>query len=238
VVGIGPGGPQDRTRAAEEALAASGVIVGYTRYLDLVADLTRGKELISSGMTKEVDRCRAALERALQGETVALISSGDPGVYGMAGLALELAAQEGLDVPMEIIPGVSAAFAAAAKMGAPLTLDFACISLSDLLVPWEMIKRRLDGVAAADLVTVIFNPKSRKRSWQIEEAAEVFRACRSGETPVGIGTAVGTPDEEIVLSDLNDFLSYEINMRSIVIVGNSTSTVINGRFVTPRGYRL
>lgn len=238
MVGIGPGGPQDRTRAAEEALAASGVIVGYTRYLELVADVTRGKELISSGMTKEVDRCRAALARAREGETVALISSGDPGVYGMAGLALEIAAQEGLDVPIEIVPGVSAALAAAAKMGAPLTLDFACISLSDLLVPWEMIKRRLDGVAAADLVTVIFNPKSKKRSWQIEEAAGVFRACRGGATPVGIGTAVGTPEEEIVLSDLKNFLSYEINMRSIVIIGNSTSTIINGRFVTPRGYPL
>ena len=238
MVGIGPGRAQDRTRAAEEALAASSVIVGYTRYLELLEDITRGKELISSGMTREVDRCRAALDRALQGETVALVSSGDAGVYGMAGLALELASKENLDVPIEIVAGVSAAFAAAAKMGAPLALDFACISLSDLLVPWEMIKRRLEGVAAADLVTVLFNPKSKKRSWQIEEAAEIFRSCRSRETPVGIGTAVGTPDEVIVLSDLEDFLSQEINMRSIVIIGNSSSTIMNGRFVTPRGYEL
>ncbi len=221
---------------AELALSECTVVVGYKRYLELIHDLTPGKELISSGMTKEVERCRAALERARQGETVALVSSGDAGVYGMAGLALELVEHEYVDVPVEIVPGLSSAFAAAAKMGAPLMLDFACISLSDLLVPWEMIRKRLEAVAAADLVTVIYNPKSKKRTHQLEEAAAIFRTHRSGATPVGIGTAVGTQDEEIILSDLDHFLDAEISMRSIVIVGNSSSRIINSRFVTPRGY--
>ena len=135
MVGIGPGEPLDRTRRAEEAIAQSNVVVGYRRYLELIADLTAGKELIASGMTQEVERCRQALVRAQQGEIVALISSGDPGIYGMAGLAIELAAAEGFKIPLEIIPGVTSANAAAGKLGAPLMLDYAAISLSDLLVP-------------------------------------------------------------------------------------------------------
>ena len=238
MVGIGPGGPMDRTRAAEEAIAASSVVVGYTRYLNLIGDLTTGKELVSSGMTKEIDRCRAALEKAAKGQTVSLISSGDAGVYGMAGLAIELAKEEQWDVDIEIVPGVSSALAAAAKMGAPLMLDFACISLSDLLVPWDTIKRRIEAVAAADLVTVIYNPKSKKRTKQIEETARIFKKHRSGSTPVGIGTAVGTSDEQIVHSDLDHFLDCDINMRSVVIIGNSSSKIINGRFITPRGYKV
>ena len=228
----------DRTRAAEEAIAASSVVVGYTRYLNLIGDLTTGKELVSSGMTKEIDRCRAALEKAAKGQTVSLISSGDAGVYGMAGLAIELAKEEQWDVDFEIVPGVSSALAAAAKMGAPLMLDFACISLSDLLVPWDTIKRRIEAVAAADLVTVIYNPKSKKRTKQIEETARIFKKHRSGSTPVGIGTAVGTSDEQIVHSDLDHFLDCDINMRSVVIIGNSSSKIINGRFITPRGYKV
>jgi precorrin-3B C17-methyltransferase len=238
VVGIGPGGPKHRTQAAEEAITASSVVVGYTKYLSLIGDLTTGKELISSGMTKEIDRCRAALEKAAKGETVSLISSGDAGVYGMAGPAIELAEEEQWDVDIEIVPGVSSALAAAAKMGAPLMLDFACVSLSDLLVPWDTIKRRIEAVATADLVTVIYNPKSKKRTKQVEETAHIFKKHRPGSTPVGIGTAVGTDDEQITHSDLDHFLDCDINMRSIVIIGNSSSKIINGRFITPRGYKV
>jgi len=237
-VGIGPGGPLDRTRRAEQAIAESQVVVGYNRYLSLIADLTEGKELISSGMTKEQERCLAAIQRAEQGATVALISSGDAGIYGMAGLALELAGREGAAIPIEIVPGVTAAGAAAARLGAPLMLDFACISLSDLLVPWEMIRKRLEAVASADLVAVLYNPRSKKRSDQLEEAASVFGRYREGKTPVGIGTAVGTEDEEIILSDLDHFLDLNINMRSVVIIGNRTSKVVDGWFITPRGYRV
>lgn len=214
------------------------MVVGYRPYLELISDLTEGKELLSSGMRKETERCREALSRAAAGATVALVSSGDPGVYGMAGLALELAAADGIDVGIEIVPGISAAGAAAALLGAPLMLDYACISLSDLLVPWEGIRRRLEAVAAADLVVALYNPKSTKRVDQIAQAAAIFREHRPAATPVGICTAVGTGEERVELADLATFLDRGITMRSIVIVGNSTTRVIRGRMVTPRGYRV
>ena len=214
------------------------MVVGYTRYLDLIPDLLAGKETISTGMTREVERVRAALRRAEAGNVVALVSSGDPGIYGMASLAIELSRAEGVSAPIEIVPGVSAASAAAARLGAPLALDFACISVSDLLVPWETIRMRLEAVAAADLVTALYNPRSERRVRHILEAAEIFRRYRAGGTPVGIGTAVGTPEERIVLSDLDRFLEEEIGMRSVVLIGNRASKVIDGWFVTPRGYKV
>lgn len=189
-------------------------------------------------MSREVVRCQAAIDRALQGEEVVLVSSGDPGVYGMAGLTIELAAETAPELAIEIVPGVSAANAAAGRLGAPLMLDYAVISLSDLLVPWEMIRRRLEAVAAADLVTALYNPRSKKRVQQLETAVAIFRQHRPECTPVGIGTAVGTPDEQIRLSDLGRLLSEEVNMRSIVIVGNSQTKISRQWLVTPRGYRL
>ncbi len=194
--------------------------------------------MLASGMTQEVERCRAGLQRAREGAVVAILSSGDAGVYGMAGLVLELAAAEGFRLPIEIVPGVSAAQAAAARLGAPLALDYACISLSDLLVPWETIRQRLEAVAAADLVVALYNPKSTKRVRQIEEAAEILRRYRTGETPVGVGTAVSSGEERVVLTTLDRFLGEEIGMRSVVIVGNRSSKSLNGWFVTPRGYAL
>ena len=238
MVGIGPGDPLDRTRRAEQAIEQSGVIVGYKRYLELIKDLTVGKELVSSGMTREKERCRAAIERAEQGAVVALVSSGDAGIYGMAGLALEMAKIERKTIPIEIVPGVTSATASAAKLGAPLMLDFACISLSDLLVPWEIIRKRLEAVAAADLVIALYNPRSKKRTAQLDEAAAIFRKYRKGSVPVGICTAVGTEDEQITLTNLDQFLEHEINMRSIVIVGNSSSKIVENLFVTPRGYEV
>jgi precorrin-3B C17-methyltransferase len=238
VVGIGPGGPLDRTRRAEQAIAQSSVIVGYARYLHLIADLVDGKELIASGMTEEIARCQTALRRAAAGAAVALVSSGDPGIYGMAGLVLEIAEAEGLTLPITIVPGVSAANAAAACLGAPLMLDAAFISLSDLLVPWNVIRHRLEAVAGADLVVTLYNPRSRGRVRQLEEAASIFRRHRLGSTPVGIGTAVGTDEERIVISDLDSFLGEEIGMRSIVLIGNSTTRLMGSWLVTPRGYRV
>jgi len=213
-------------------------VVGYKHYLDHIRDLTAGKELLSSGMTQEVQRCRAALERARDGAVVAFVSSGDAGVYGMAGLAIEMAAAEGVRVPIEIIPGVSAANAAAARFGAPLMLDYACISLSDLLVPWETIRARVEAVAAADLVVALYNPKSTKRVTQIEEVAAILKRHRPGTTPVGVATAVGQPDEQIVLTDLDHFLECDISMRTVVIIGNRSSKCLDGWFITPRGYQL
>lgn len=204
----------------------------------LIADLTADKEVIATGMTQEVERVKAALERAADGAVVALVSSGDAGVYGMAGLAIEQADLLGIDVPIEIVPGVSASLAAAARLGAPLMLDFACISLSDLLVPWEQITDRLDAAARAGLVVALYNPRSRRRVRQLEEAAEIFRRYRAPSTPVGIATALGLKEERIALTDLGGFLSQTIGMRSIVLIGNSSTRVVRGRMVTPRGYEL
>jgi precorrin-3B C17-methyltransferase len=238
VVGIGPGDPLDRTRRAEAAIIGSDVVIGYRHYLDLVDDMTVGKEIVASGMTQEVERCRAALKHAAAGKTVALVSSGDPGVYGMAGLVLEMAVEEDFHATIEVIPGVPSANAAAARLGAPLMLDYATISLSDLLVSWTKIRVRLGAVAAADLVVALYNPRSRKRTHQLEEAADIFRAHRPGGTPVGIATAVGRRDEQIILSDLDNFINESIGMRSMVIIGNSESRTARGWFITPRGYRL
>lgn len=238
VVGIGPGGIKDRTCRAEDAIRESSVVAGYAGYLELIEDLTEGKETIASGMTREVERCRAALERAAAGEIVSLVSSGDPGVYGMAGLALEMAAELKIKVPVEIVPGITSATAAAAKLGAPLMLDFAAISLSDLLVPWETIQERLTAAAVADFVTVLYNPRSSKRKKHLEEAVLIFRTVRPGSTPVGIATAVGRGGEKITITDLDHIFDHEINMRSIVTIGNSSSKKIGRWFITPRGYRL
>jgi precorrin-3B C17-methyltransferase len=238
VIGIGPGGPEDRTRRAEKAIAESNVVAGYKMYLELIEDLTEGKELISSGMTREVERCRAALESAAKGNVVALVSSGDAGIYGMAGLALELAAAENPGVPIEIVPGVTSAVAAASRLGSPLMLDYATISLSDLLMPWETIRQRIKAVAEADLVVALYNPKSKKRSAHLEETISILLAARPAATPVGIVTDAGRDGETIVITDLASVLDQEINMRSIVIVGNTTTKVIDGNMVTPRGYSI
>lgn len=240
MVGIGPGGAADRTRRAEQAIAESQVLVGYRKYLDSIEDISAGKELISSGMKEEVARCRLALTRARDGATVALISSGDAGIYGMAGLAIELAAAEGFagEVDIEIVPGVTAAAAAAARLGAPLMLDFAVISLSDLLVPWETIRRRIEAVAAADLVLAIYNPRSAQRVRQLEETVEILLRGRAADTPVGVARAVGSLDEQIKVTTLGEVLGEDIDMRTVLIVGNSMSRTIDGWFVTCRGYRL
>ncbi|VAX16831.1 Cobalt-precorrin-3 C(17)-methyltransferase, partial [hydrothermal vent metagenome] len=162
----------------------------------------------------------------------------DAGIYGMAGLAIELSGALNLNVPIEIIAGVSAASSAGARLGAPLTLDFATISLSDLLVPWEMIKRRLEAVATADLVVALYNPKSKKRVEQLAEAAAIFLKHRKAETPVGICDSIGLDNERTVITTLGKFLEEDIGMRTTVIVGNSSSKIIGGWFVNPRGYKI
>jgi precorrin-3B C17-methyltransferase len=237
-VGLGPGGPGHRTYRAVEAIQQSEVVVGYTRYLESIADLTAGKRTIASGMTHEVDRCRSALAEAAEGRIVSLVSSGDAGVYGMAGLAIELAEAEHLRVPIEVIPGVTAATAAAAALGAPLMLDFAAISLSDLLVPWETIRRRLEAVAAADLVVCLYNPRSSRRTRQLAMAAEIFRRARPGATPVGIVTNAGQAQQRVVVTDLDHLPEEEVDMQAVVVVGNTTTRLVDAWMVTARGYSL
>ena len=238
VVGIGPGSILDRTHRAENAIREAAVVAGYDLYLEHVEDLLEGKVRIASGMMAEVERCRAALQAAQHGAKVALVSSGDAGIYGMAGLALEMAEAEGFSVAIEIVPGVSAAQSAAARMGAPLMLDWACISLSDLMVNWQVIRQRIAAVAEADMVLALYNPRSKRRIKQLEEAVEILLQHRPGSTPVGIATAVGSSEETIVLTTLDQLLAQDVAMRSLVIVGNRGSRVTAGWFITPRGYAL
>jgi len=201
VVGLGPGNLKNMTYEAREAIESADTVVGYQTYLDLIKPLLSGKEVVSSGMTREVERCREALRLAAEGRTVALVSSGDAGVYGMAGLVLELVGagpcacpdQKGghggpplQDIEVVIVPGISAVQAAAAVLGAPLMHDFAVISLSDLLTPWELIEKRLSAAAAADFVIALYNPRSKSRVRHIQRAQELLLACRSPQTPVGI----------------------------------------------------
>lgn len=252
--------------------------------MELIPDLLTGKEVISSEMMKEVQRCRRALELAEEGRTVALISGGDPGIYAMAGLVFELAGAEdgrrrtddrerankplltgrggvnedeisagdeqaqlhaeartgrgkdGGKITIEVIPGIAALNACAARLGAPLMHDFAAVSLSDLLTPWETIAKRLQAVAAADFVTVIYNPRSKRRTEQIVKARDIFLAHRDPQTPVGIVTAATRPEEKIILTTLAELPFTEIGMQSTVIIGNSQSYIWNNLLITPRGY--
>ena len=224
------------TPEAGEALAVAEVIVGYQTYLDLIPEFLAGKEVIASQMMKEVDRCRKALDLAAEGRIVALVSGGDPGIYAMAGLVFEMAKEQGNAVEIEVIAGIAALNACAARLGAPLMHDFAAISLSDLLTPWEKIEKRLEAAAAADFVVVIYNPKSKKRAEHIVKAREILLAHRAPETPVGIVTAATRENERIVLTTLDKMLASEIDMQTTIIVGNSMTFAWQGFMVTPRGY--
>jgi len=226
------------TGRAVEVVSSAEVIVGYRTYIDLLGELVRDKQVVRSGMRAEVDRCREAVDLARAGHAVAMVSGGDPGVYGMAGLVLEIMAREDLlgRLPVEIVPGVTSATAAAACLGAPLSTDFAVISLSDLLTPWNLICRRLTAACAADFVLVLYNPASRRRVEQIKEAQGIMLAGRSGATPVGLVRNATRPGQSVVLTDLAHLLEQEIDMFTTVVVGNSTTFRVQGCLVTPRGY--
>lgn len=216
------------------------VVVGYKTYVDLIAHLLEGKEVLSTGMTKEVERCALAVERARQGDEVAVISSGDPGVYGMAGLVLELLERERLldQIPVEVVPGITSATAAAARLGAPLMHDFAVISLSDLLTPWEAIEKRLELVARGDFAVVLYNPASHRRNWQIKRAREIFLNHRNPLTPVGIVRNLMRDGEERILTNLQSMLDHDIDMLSTVILGNRSTKQRGNWLITPRGYKV
>ncbi len=225
------------THAASEVLAEAEVIIGYKTYLELIPEFLKGKEVISSEMMKEVDRCRTALEIASSGKEVALVSGGDPGIYAMAGLVFEMAKEAEYPCTIEIIPGLAAINSCAARLGAPLMHDFAAVSLSDLLTPWEVIEKRLEAVAAADFVTAIYNPRSKRRTEQIVRAREIFLSHRDPQTPVGIVTAATRENERIVITTLKDMLDHEIGMQSTVIIGNSQTFTWKELMITPRGYK-
>lgn len=234
VVGLGPGNMENMTFRACEVLEKSDVIIGYKTYIELVREQFSHKDLISSSMKKEVDRCMEVLEICRSGKTVSLISSGDAGIYGMAGIMLELAPKS---VEIEVVPGVTASTAAASIVGAPIMHDHASISLSDLLTDWELIKKRVELASEGDFVISLYNPKSHGRTTQIAEAREIMLRHKPAETPVAIVKNAKRDGESYVISTLGKMLETEIDMLTVVIVGNSKTFVKYGKIITPRGYK-
>lgn len=228
------------TPKAVKALEDSDIIVGYNTYIALVRDLIGGKEVVGNGMRQEVDRCQKAVDLAVEGHKVAVISSGDPGVYGMAGLVLELVEKVDKDKrpSCEIIPGLTAANTAAAALGAPLMHDYAVISLSDLMTPWDLIKRRARLAAEGDFVIAIYNPKSRGRATYLDQIRDIVLEYRKPETPVGIVRKAGRPGMRTTVTTLEKLPEADVDMQSTVIIGNSNTYVADGIMITPRGYKV
>lgn len=236
VIGIGPGEYEQMTLKAIHAMEKSEVIIGYTVYVDLVKEHFPGKEFLTTPMKKEVDRCVMAFEEAKKGKVVTMICSGDAGVYGMSGLMYEVGVNYP-EVELEIIPGVTAATGGAAVLGAPLIHDFCLISLSDLLTPWEKIEARLLAAAEADFVVCLYNPSSKKRSDYLQKACDLMMQYKSPETVCGIVSYIGRDGEHYEVMDLKTLRDTKVDMFTTVWVGNSQTKEINGKMVTPRGYR-
>lgn len=228
------------TPKAAKAIEDSEIIVGYNTYIALIRDRIGDRPVVGNGMRQEVERCQKAVELAAEGKKVAVISSGDPGVYGMAGLVLELAQKMPEDVrpECEIIPGLTAANTSAAALGAPLMHDYAVISLSDLMTPWELIKKRAKLAAEGDFVIAIYNPKSRGRADYLNQIRDIVMKYRKSETPVGIVRKAGRPGMNWTVSTLEKLPEEDVDMQSTVIIGNSNTYVADGRMITPRGYKL
>ncbi len=237
VVGLGPGGVDQMTKKAYDILNKCNVIAGYQVYVNLIRDDFPGKEFLSTGMRKEVDRCKMALDAAMSGKTVAVISSGDAGVYGMAGVMCQVAADYP-DIDIDVIPGITAACSGAAVLGAPLISDFCLISLSDLLTPWEKIKKRLDYASKADFCICLYNPSSVKRRDYLQKACDIMLKNQNGNIPAGIVRNIGREGETFEITTLQELRDKQVDMFSTVIIGNTQTEVINGRMVTPRGYQL
>lgn len=236
VVGIGPGAYEKMTIEAARSLEKCDVIIGYTVYIDLVKDHFPGKTFLSTPMKKEKERCVLAFEEAAKGQEVAMICSGDAGVYGMAGLMYEVSVNYS-DTELEIIPGVTAATGGAAVLGAPLIHDFCLISLSDLLTPWELIERRLEDAAHGDFVVCLYNPSSVKRHDYLSKACVIMMKHKSPDTVCGIVSNIGREGEAMKVMSLRELRDTEVDMFTTVFIGNSSTKEIKGRMVTPRGYR-
>jgi len=251
IVGIGPGHFDHLSIRAREVLDRVDYVVGYQTYIELIRPLIKDKHIVSAPMKKEVERVEAAIEIAQKGNRCALVSSGDPGVYAMAGLVFEMCRHKNLSVTpaaykqdalkshdfrIEIIPGIPALCSGAALLGAPLTHDFAAVSLSDLLTPWETIVRRLDAAAAADFVIVLYNPKSKRRKTQLEDAQKTIMIHRHPDTPVGIVRSAMRKEQEVTILPLKHMNTARINMQTTIFVGNSESLIYGDYLITPRGY--
>ena len=236
VIGIGPGEYEQMTLKAIHAMEKSDVIIGYTVYVDLVKEHFAGKEFLTTPMKKEVDRCVMAFEEAKKGKTVSMICSGDAGVYGMSGLMYEVGVNYP-DVELEIIPGVTAATGGAAVLGAPLIHDFCLISLSDLLTPWEKIEARLLGASKADFVICLYNPSIKKRHDYLQKACDLMMQYKSPDTVCGIVSYIGREGENWKVLSLQELRDTQVDMFTTVWIGNSQTKEINGKMVTPRGYK-
>ncbi len=236
VIGTGPGELSQITPRAIEAIKASDVIAGYPLYVELIEDLIAGKERIETPMKQEVKRCALAIDSALAGNTVAMISSGDAGIYGMAGLIHELA-KDYPQIEIEVIPGITAASSAASVLGAPLIHDFAIISLSDLLTPWEKIEKRLELASEADFVIALYNPSSMKRADYLKRACDIMLRHKSPDTKCGYVRNIARDEQEHTVLTLAELRDAKVDMFTTVIIGNESTQVINGKLVTPRGYQ-
>jgi precorrin-3B C17-methyltransferase len=234
VVGIGPGDMEHMTGKAKKALEQSECILGYKTYIDLIKEDYPSKELISFPMRSEVERCELTIEKSKDHKHVSLISSGDAGVYGMAGILLEIAEGEAI----EVVPGMTAIQAAAASLGAPIMHDYVSISLSDLLTDWNLIERRLTLAAKGDFVTCLYNPKSKKRTTQIEKAQEIFITAGGKDKIVGIVKNAKRKNEKVYLTTVEKMLDYPIDMSTIVIIGNRSTFIKNNHMITKRGYNV
>ena len=241
LVGLGPGDQQLQTPGALAVLENCDVVVGYRGYIDQIANLTSGKELVSMELGQEMDRAARAVDLAYQGRSVAVVSSGDAGIYGMAGPVFRVLTDrdwDGQTPSVEVIPGISALQSAASLLGSPLMQDFCAISLSNLLTPWETISKRLAAAALGDFVVVLYNPRSRRRTWQLPEARRILLEKRSGETPVGLIKDAYRPGQRVIITNLEKLEkeAEEVDMFTTVVIGNSTTYMHNGYMVTPRGY--
>ncbi|HDL07740.1 MAG TPA: precorrin-3B C(17)-methyltransferase [Desulfobacteraceae bacterium] len=252
IIGIGPGSPDHLSQRAYHLLKSADTIVGYKTYIDLIRPVIKDKNIISTAMTKEIERVSAAIDAALTGKKCAIVSSGDPGVYAMAGLLFEMCREKEIPIAslvsnqktaevkpalyVEVVPGIPALCSGAALLGSPVAHDFAAISLSNLLTPWELIEKRLEAAAAADFVIVLYNPKSRKRDLLLEKAQKIILNYRSGKTPVGIVTSAMRDEQGVKISSLENLHTEDVNMQTTIFVGSSASSVYLGFMVTPRGY--
>ena len=241
VIGMGPGMESMMTNQALQALDDAEVIVGYTVYLELLGERFAGKEMLSTPMKQETERCRLAFEEAAKGKKVAMICSGDAGIYGMASLMFEIKEELGTDaanVDINVIPGITAASSGAAVLGAPLNHDFCVISLSDLLTPWELIEKRLRAAAEGDFAIAIYNPSSKKRHDYLQKACDILLETAEPERACGYVRSIGRDGEEFHTCTLGELRDTEVDMFTTVFIGNSQSRIMGDRLITPRGYRL
>lgn len=237
IVGMGPGAEEQMTGQAIAALEESDVIVGYPVYLKLLGERFKEKELLSTPMKQEIERCKLCFENAMAGKQVALVCSGDAGVYGLASLMYEIGAGYP-DCELTVIPGITAANSGAARLGAPLNHDFCVISLSDLLTPWEKIEKRIRGAAMADFVICLYNPSSRKRADYLKKVCEYILEYQSPDTVCGYVRNIGREGEDAHILTLSELKNTEVDMFTTVYIGNSQTRNVDGKMVTPRGYRL